>query len=216
MPESQRQKQRKLIENLKREGWLRTPRVIKAFESIKREDFVPVRFRQHAYADEPLPIGEGQTISAPSMVAIMTELLEPKSGDVVLEIGAGSGYQAAILSKLVKKLYTVELEPGLAEQAEDSLKKAGCRNVEVIAGDGAKGYPKAEPFDKIIITCAAPEVPEPLKKQLKPGGILIAPVGGSFSQILITLRKKKSNSFEKKKHMRCVFVPLRTQPRQGH
>ena len=198
-----------LIERLKREGWLRTARVIRAFEAVRREDFVPARFRDQAYVDEPLPIGEGQTISAPSMVAIMTELLEPRSDDNVLEVGAGSGYQAAILSQLVKKVYTIELEPQLAEQARKNLKRADCKNVEVIVGNGSKGYPNAQPFDKIIMACAAAEVPEPLKKQLKPGGILIAPIGGSFSQILITLKKKKENRFEKVRHMRCVFVPLR-------
>jgi len=206
--QSGEQRQR-LIENLKQGGWLRTIRVTKAFQKVRREDFVPRRFREAAYIDEPLPIGEGQSISAPGMVAIMTELLEPKPGDSVLEVGTGSGYQAAILSKLVKKVYTTELEPRLAGEAKEKLKKAGCSNVEVVIGDGSGGYPKAAPFDRIVITCAAAEVPAPLKQQLKTGGMLVAPVGGSFTQILTRLKKKKNGRFEKNEYLRCIFVPLR-------
>lgn len=202
-------RKQRLIRNLREEGWLRTARVISAFRKMRREDFVPPRYRDAAYVDEPLPIGLGQTISAPSMVAIMTELLETKPGDKILEVGAGSGYQAAILSWLVKKVYTVEFDPHLARQAEDNLSKAGCKNVEVIVGDGSKGYPKAKPFDKIIITCATPDIPGALKDQLRPGGILIAPVGPPHSQILTSLRKRSDGGFEEKNHMYCVFVPLR-------
>ncbi len=218
-------RKQRLISSLKEEGWLRTPRVIRAFENVNRKDFVPARFRDAAYIDKPLPIGKGQTISAPSMVAVMTELLEPKSTDRVLEIGTGSGYQAAILSMLVKNVCTIELEPTLAKSAEENLRKAGCKNVRVIVGDGSRGYNSRESnetplawgkhasrigvFDKIIITCAAPEIPEALKKQLKTGGILVAPVDGMFSQVLTVLKKKEKDRFERKRYMRCVFVPLR-------
>jgi len=202
-----------MIRQLKEEGWLRTPRVIRAFERVDRGDFVPRRYRDAAYVDEPLPIGEGQTISAPSMVAVMTELLEPGPGDRVLEIGAGSGYQSAILSLLVKKVYAIELETLLVAQASERLKKVGCNNVEIIVGDGSKGHAEKAPYDKTIMACAAEEVPAALKEQLKAGGILIAPVGGPFMQILTTLKKTGKNRFEEKQHMRCSFVPLRRSPR---
>ena len=202
-PESQR-----LIEHLIREGYLKTPGVIEAFRQVPRQFFVPEEAERNAYADYPLPIGRGQTISAPHMVAIMTELLEPKKTDKILEIGAGSGYQAAILAKLVRKVYSVELEKGLVEFAKSNLAKAGITNVEVMRGDGSKGCAKAAPYDKIIITCACEKVPDALFRQLKVGGILIAPVGGSWLQELKLYRKMKSG-IEEKNYGGCVFVPMR-------
>lgn len=202
------ERRKRLVERLKEEGHLRTPRVIRAFLEVPRELFVPKDMRQHAYADEPLPIGSGQTISAPHMAAIMTELLEPRKGDKVLEVGAGSGYQAAILSRLVKKVYTVELERGLAEKASRALEKAGCTNVQVKVGDGSKGWKEHAPFDKVIVTCGAGDIPEPLVGQLKEGGKMAIPVGGSWQQELIIGRKKKGRLL-KERHGGCVFVPLR-------
>ncbi len=201
-------KKQALISQLIQEGWLKTKRVIKAFTQTPRENFVLDNYRDYAYADEPLPILGGQTISAPSMVAVMTELLEPKETDKVLEIGAGSGYQAAILGRLVKRVYTVEFDPNLAEFAEKTLKKTGIKNVEIIIGDGSKGYIKEAPYDKIIITCASPSFPKPLIEQLKISGIIIAPLGGEWHQTL-TLGIKKKSGGEKKEHMACVFGPLR-------
>lgn len=197
-----------LVRNLINEGYLKTLRIIKAFKSVDRSVFVPKEHRIHAYADYPLPIGRGQTISAPHMVAIMTELLEPQKTDKVLEIGAGSGYQAAILSKLVNKVYTIELDPELADFAKENLKKAGIKNVEVIVGDGSKGYEKEAPYDKIILTCATEDFPKPLIEQLKEGGIIMGPLGDSFFQNLIVARKIKGR-LERKNYGGCVFVPLR-------
>ena len=199
---------KELIESLKRKGYLKSRKVISAFQSIPREEFIPKKFRDHAYVDRPLPTGVGQTISAPHMVAIMTELLEPKSGDKVLEIGGGSGYQAAILSRLVKKVYAIELEKSLASFAETNLRNVGIRNVEVITADGRDGYKKDAPYDKIIVTCATEKIYDDWKEQLKDNGIILAPVGGSFVQTLVK-GVKKNHWFETEDILECVFVPLR-------
>ena len=201
-------KRKALIEQLKREGYLKSERVIKAFESVPREDFVPEECRAHAYDDEPLPLFAGQTISAPSMIAVMLELLELKPGDRVLEVGAGSGYNAALLSKLVKEVCAIELDPGLADFARDNLRRAGIKNVKVMQGDGSMGYGKASPYDKIIITCACPEIPEPLIRQLKEGGRVVAPVGGGWRQELV-LGIKKGDRLRTRDCGGCIFVPLR-------
>jgi protein-L-isoaspartate(D-aspartate) O-methyltransferase len=198
----------RLIQNLIDQGYLKTPEVIQAFESVPREEFVLPNDRNFAYADYPLSIGFGQTISAPHMVAMQTELLEPKKTDKVLEVGAGSGYQAAILSKLVRKVYTVEVAPELVEFARENLKRARITNVEVILGDGSLGYPKEKPYDKIIVTCACPEIPKALTDQLRFGGLIVIPVGGGFYQELI-LAKKTKEGLERRNYGGCVFVPLR-------
>ena len=199
---------KELIKRLKEEGWLKTPRIIKAFQQIDRSIFLPDELKRFAWVDEPLPIGRGQTISAPHMVARMTELLRPERQDKVLEVGAGSGYQAAILSKLVKEVITIELEPELAKRARENLKKAGCRNVRVLQGDGSKGYPEEAPYDKIIVTCACPEIPEELVRQLKEGGRIVIPVGGPGYQVL-TLGIKEKGKLRLERYGACVFVPLR-------
>jgi len=201
-------KKQVLISQLIQGGWLKTNRVIETFKQIPRENFVLDSHKNYAYADEPLHILGGQTISAPSMVAVMTELLKPKATDIVLEVGAGSGYQAAILSRLVKKIYTIELDHNLAEFAERNLKKTGIKNVEIIIGDGSKGYAKHAPYDKIIMTCATQSFPEPLIEQLKINGIILGPLGAEWHQIL-TLGIKKKSGLQKKEYMACVFVPLR-------
>lgn len=201
-------KRKNLTDRLIAEGFLKTPKIIKVFGEVPREEFVLPRGRDYAYADTPQGIGYGQTISAPHMVAIMTELLEPKPKDKVLEVGTGSGYQAAILSKLVKTVYTTELTSELVEFARANLQRAGCKNVKLIRGDGAKGYPKEAPYDKVIVTCACPEIPKSLIEQLKQGGVLIAPVGGAWMQDLKLCKKTKSG-VEEKSYGGCVFVPLR-------
>ncbi len=199
----------RLIENLKRYGYLRSKKVEDAMLAVKREDFVPDNMRNLAYRDTPLEIGFGQTISAPHMVALMCEELELEEGLKVLEIGAGSGYHAAIISKIIGekgKVYTVERIPELVEFAKNNLKKAGIENVEVILGDGSLGLPEHAPYDRILVTCSAPDIPQPLVEQLKEGGILLIPVGRTFS-ILIKGRKRHGK-LEKREICECAFVPL--------
>ena len=202
------QTKKELLRSLRRSGYLKTPGIVRAFGKIRREDFLPAGQRPYAYIDQPLPIGAGQTISAPHMVAMMTELIKPEPKDKVLEVGGGSGYQAAILSKLVKKVYSIELDPMLVSFADANLKRTGIRNVEMMQGDGNKGCPKARPYDKIIVTCATPEIFDAWIEQLKTGGMILAPVGGGFSQDLIELKKTKKG-MQKTSHGGCVFVPLR-------
>ncbi len=197
-----------MVIKLVKDGYLDSKRIIKVFMDTPRHLFVREEDEKSAYADYPLPIPAGQTISAPHMVAMMTELLEPKAKDKVLEIGAGSGYQAAILSKLVKKVYSIEVDPELVSFAKQNLKRAGIKNVEVVRGDGSRGYEKAKPYDKIIVTCATPEIFGSWIKQLKTNGILLAPVGGGFYQELIRIRKTKKE-LERKNFGGCAFVPLR-------
>jgi len=202
------EQRKRMIEHLEAEGYLKTKKVRDAFLDVPRHLFVPKELRRNAYDDYPLPIGGGQTISAPHMVAIMTELLEPKKTDKVLEIGAGSGWQAAVLSRLVRKVYSVELEQHLADFAKSNLARAGITNVEVLRGDGAKGLPAHAPYDRIIVTCACGKVPDALFRQLKARGILIAPVGGSWFQELKLFRKMRTGMKEEN-HGGCIFVPLR-------
>jgi len=197
-----------LLSKLIGKGYLKSEKVIEAFREVPRENFVSETDRASAYGDYPLSIGHGQTISAPHMVAIMTELMHPRKSDKVLEIGAGSGYQAGILSKLAGNVYTIEFNPALAVLARSNLEKSGCTNVNVFIGDGSKGYPQYAPYDKIIITCATPEIFQAWKEQIKEGGIIIAPVGGFYHQDLKLVRKTREG-FREECHGGCVFVPLR-------
>ncbi len=186
---------------------IKDERVLQVMREVPREEFVPADIKYAAYDDCALPIGEGQTISQPFMVAIMTECLSLKGGEKVLEIGTGSGYQAAILSKLAKKIYTIERIAPLAKRASDILKNIGYSNVEVLVRDGTLGYPEQAPFDGIIVTASCPEIPGPLVKQLADGGRLILPLGDRFHQILTTVTKQgKKISVEES--IGCVFVPL--------
>lgn len=189
-----------------RERGIKDERVISAMEEVPRHKFVPKEMRKYAYYDCPSPIGEGQTISQPYMVALMSELLELKGDEKVLEIGTGSGYQTAILSKLAKTVVSVEIKENLAENARKTLGKTGCRNVSVITGDGSKGYVKDAPYERIIVTAACEEVPEELFLQLDDGGILVIPVGGML-QTLWKIRKSK-DKFSEEAITSCVFVPL--------
>src|SRR5712691_496035 len=171
-------RERMVREQIEARG-VRSPEVLAAMRAVPRHLFVPTEFRSSAYEDRPLPIGYGQTISEPAIVGLMTELLVPRRSHRLLEIGTGSGYQAAVLSGLVKQVYTIEIIEALANAARARLESLGYRNVVVRAGDGYKGWPEAAPFERIILTSAPPEVPEALVNQLRPGGRLVAPVGNS-------------------------------------
>ncbi|WP_255334107.1 protein-L-isoaspartate O-methyltransferase [Methanosarcina sp. KYL-1] len=185
-------------------------KVRQAMLRVPRHSFVPEYARSAAYADTPLDIGCGQTISAPHMVAIMCELLELSEGLKVLEIGAGSGYNAAVMAELIGKsghVYTVERIESLVCFAKDNLRKTGYKNITVLLEDGSIGYSKYAPYDRIVVTCAAPEIPEPLVEQLKPGGIMIIPVGDYFQE-LILVKKDKKGKIKKENRGGVVFVPL--------
>lgn len=182
-------------------------RVLDAMKKVRRHLFIPEALWGSAYDDIALPIGEGQTISQPYMVAAMTELLELTGDEKVLEIGTGSGYQAAVLAELAREVYTIERIPRLADEARLRLEGLEYRNVTVLTGDGSRGLEEKSPFDRIIITAAAPELPEIVVKQLKEGGIIIAPVGDRTSQVVIKGRKKKGVLAEEF-HTPCIFVPL--------
>jgi protein-L-isoaspartate(D-aspartate) O-methyltransferase len=181
--------------------------VLRVMGKVPRHEFVPANVRSHAYQDSPLPIGHGQTISQPFIVAFMTEKLEPKATDKVLEIGTGSGYQAAVLAELVAQVYTIEIVDALAKRAETDLKRLGYTNVFVRSGDGYKGWPEAAPFDAIIVTCAPERVPAPLTGQLKEGGRMIIPVGSSWNQELVLLRKQ-GGKLERHAVLPVRFVPM--------
>ena len=188
---------------------VRDRHVLDAMRSVPREAFVEPGFEEFAYEDGPLPIGQGQTISQPYIVALMTELLEPKSGDVVLEVGTGSGYQAAVLAKLVARVYTIEIVPELAKSATLRLEQLGYRNVEVRLGDGYYGWREHGPYDGIIVTAAANAIPPPLIEQLRPGGRMLIPVGAPFSaQELIVLTKEANGKVSTRSVLPVAFVPL--------
>jgi len=182
-------------------------RVIAVMGKVPRHEFVPEHLRRDAYRDYPLPIGEGQTISQPFVVAFMTEQLEPKPTDRVLEVGTGSGYQAAVLSELVAQVYTIEILTDLAQRAAVDLKRLGYTNVHVRAGDGYLGWAEPAPFDSIIVTCAPQQVPQPLVDQLKEGGRMIIPVGRAWNQELVLLRKMHGK-LEQRAVLPVSFVPM--------
>jgi protein-L-isoaspartate(D-aspartate) O-methyltransferase len=190
------------------------PGVLKAMAEVPRHEFVPQPLREYAYSDSALPIGFGQTISQPYIVAFMTERLEPKPSDKVLEIGTGSGYQAAVLSKLVAEVYTIEIVEPLGERAKADLQRLGFANVRVRIGDGYRGWPEAAPFDAIILTSAVSEVPEPLIGQLKEGGRMIAPLGPSYYQDLYLL-KKRGGKLERRAVLPVRFVPMTGEALKG-
>lgn len=210
------EERKKLVEMLKSGGLIRSSLVEEAFLSIPREFFIPEQLRVYAYDDTPLPIGYGQTISAPHMVAIMTEELRVKPGDTVLEIGTGSGYQAAILAHIVSKklgghVYTVERIPQLARRAVVNIASARpdlLPYTTVVVGDGSKGVEFFQPYDRIIVTAAAPRIPDPLLQQLKPGGIMVIPVGDRWEQILQIITKDERGYVRIRDSIPCVFVPL--------
>ncbi len=182
-------------------------RVAAAMRAVPRHEFVPAERRDEAYDDHPLPIGHNQTISQPFIVAFMTEQLKPKPGDKVLEIGTGSGYQAAVLAGLVAEVYSIEIVDELARQATATLKRLGYQNVQVRSGDGYSGWPEKAPFDSIIVTCAPENVPRALVEQLKEGGRMVIPVGEMHDQTLY-LMEKRGDALEKKAVLAVRFVPM--------
>jgi len=186
---------------------IKNQKVLDAFYKVQRHKFVPEELRNTAYADFPVPIGEGQTISQPYIVALMTECLGLTGQEKVLEIGTGSGYQAAILAELSKEVYSIERFEKLAQRAEGTLKESGYTNIKLEVGDGTLGWKEAAPFDRIIITAASPRIPLPLAEQLKENGKLILPLGESLSQVL-TVVEKKNGKLESIQVCGCVFVPL--------
>ena len=183
------------------------PLVLKAMRKVPRHEFVPSALQTMAYADHPLPIGEYQTISQPYIVALMTESVGLKGNDRVLEIGTGSGYQAAILGEIAKEVYTIEIIASLADSAKEKLKKLGYKNISVKTGDGYQGWPEHAPFDAILVTAAPDHIPEPLKKQLAEGGRMVIPVADSYPQRLLLLEKKEGEL--KESYITGVmFVPM--------
>lgn len=188
---------------------IRNERVLAAMGRVPRHEFVPAGLRSSAYDDHPLPIGHGQTISQPYVVAFMTEAIDPRPGDRVLEVGTGSGYQAAVLSGLVKEVFTIEIIDDLAARAAADLKRLSYTNVHVRSGDGYQGWPEEAPFDAILVTCGPEEIPPPLVAQLKDGGRMIIPVGPAGDQRLVLLRKQGANL------LRESVLPVRFVPMTG-
>lgn len=186
---------------------IKDEQVLNAMKKVPRHLFVDESIQYKAYDDMALPIGEGQTISQPYMVAIMTELLELKGNEKVLEIGTGSGYQAAILAELSREVYTIERVDVLAQNAEERFLSLGYTNIHAKAGDGTLGWPEEAPFDRIMITAATPKIPDVLMEQLSEEGIIIAPVGERFSQQLLKCTKSQGK-YSDEYHTPCIFVPL--------
>ncbi len=186
-----------------------SPQVIAAMEKVERHRFVPKELTALAYLNRPLPIGHGQTISQPFIVGLMSDLMKVKAGDKVLEIGTGSGYQAAILAEMTSSVYSIEIIEALGKEAGERLQAQGYRNVRTRVGDGYYGWPEAAPFDAIMVTAAASHVPPPLIKQLKPGGRMVIPLGTQFmTQSLMLVEKKQDGSVTTSQILPVRFVPL--------
>ncbi|MCX7945100.1 MAG: protein-L-isoaspartate(D-aspartate) O-methyltransferase [Deltaproteobacteria bacterium] len=186
---------------------IRDEKVLSAMSKVPRERFIPIQLIDRAYDDGPLPIGEGQTISQPYIVAYMTEQLRLKGGERVLEIGTGSGYQAAVLAEIVKEVYTIEIIETLSKRAESVLKELGYKNIKFKVGDGYFGWEEHAPFDAIMITAAPPKIPQPLLQQLKVGGRLIAPVGETYQELVLIT--KTETGIKQDSLIPVIFVPMR-------
>jgi protein-L-isoaspartate(D-aspartate) O-methyltransferase len=188
------------------------PRVLAAMRKVPRHLFVPEQSLGQAYGDHPVPIGHGQTISQPYIVAFMTEAVGLRGGETVLEVGTGSGYQAAILAEIAAKVYTIEIVTPLAEEARRRLQRLGYENVHVRDGDGYQGWPEAGPFDAIVVTAAAPRIPAPLEEQLRDGGRLVIPLGDDWQELVLVTRH--GDDFERKRLLPVRFVPMTGKVRQ--
>lgn len=197
----------KMVEQQIRRRGVRNARVLGAMEKVPRHRFVPKPLIDQAYTDSPLSIGKGQTISQPYMVALMTALLDPKPEDRVLEVGAGSGYQTAILAELAGEVYSIERIPELAEEADRLLSELGYENISIRVGDGSKGWVEASPFAGILVTAGAPDVPAPLLEQLALDGRLVIPIGGAYHQTLYRILRDAKGT-QRSAGTGCVFVPL--------
>ena len=191
---------------------VRDPLTLAALRKVPRHMFVPAASAAQAYEDHPLPIGHGQTISQPYVVAFMTEALNLRGGESVLEVGTGCGYQAAVLAEIAARVHTIEIVEALAVEAAARLKRLGYANVSVRAGDGYQGWPEAAPFDAIVVTAAAPHVPEPLRQQLRDGGRLIVPVGDEWQELVLVTRH--GERFEEQRVLPVRFVPMTGKVRQ--
>jgi len=196
----------KMVETQIKARGVKDSRVLSAMLKVERHLFVPKDLQTSAYTDQPLPIGEGQTISQPYIVALMTDLLELKGGEKVLEVGTGSGYQAAVLAELVREVYTIEIIETLANSSEILLLQLGYKNIKVKAGDGYLGWPEVAPFDAIIVTCAPDHIPKPLLEQLKEGGRMVMPVGAYTQELKKII--KRSGKIETKDIIPVIFVPM--------
>ena len=205
-PDYDKERNRMVDEQIVYRG-VRDPRVLSAMRRVPRHEFMPEALRSEAYGDHALPIGSGQTISQPYIVALMTELLELAGKERVLEIGTGSGYQAAVLAELSEKVFSVERVKALAEKARAVLDRLGYQRVAMKVYDGTYGWKEMGPFDAIIVTAAAPEVPQALVEQLKEGGRMVVPVGERYSQVLLKLIRT-AEGVRRETHIPCVFVPL--------
>jgi protein-L-isoaspartate(D-aspartate) O-methyltransferase len=207
-----RQRKESLINHLIAGGVLKTPRIIEAFKKIPRHLFVRKNYLGHAYDDIPLPTHQGQTISQPYTIAVMTEALEPRIGEKILEVGAGSGYQAALLGYCVGskgRVITIELKSKLVEFSRKNIKKTKLKNVRVILGDGKEGYVKESPYDKCMITAACREIPKSVIEQVKIGGRIVAPINDFFNQKMMVIDKLSKKKLKKEDLGSFIFVPLR-------
>jgi protein-L-isoaspartate(D-aspartate) O-methyltransferase len=200
-----RARERMVVEQIEARG-VRDAQTLRAMRKVARHLFVPPASTSAAYADHPLPIGHGQTISQPYIVAFMTEALGLKGGERVLEIGTGSGYQAAVLAEIAAQVYSIEIVEPLALEARQRLERLGYANAQVRAGDGYLGWPEAAPFDAIMVTAAAPRIPEPLKQQLKDGGRLVLPVGDDYQELVIVTRRGERH--DERRVLPVRFVPM--------
>jgi protein-L-isoaspartate(D-aspartate) O-methyltransferase len=211
-PDYVAERERLVRESMEARG-IRNPDVLRAMRETPRHEFMPEQVRKFAYEDRPVPIGHAQTISQPSLVAFMSETLDVSKEHRVLEIGTGSGYQAAILAALAKEVYTIEIVPQLAKSAAETFKRLDIRNIITKEGNGYKGWPEKAPFDRIILTAAPPELPQTLVDQLKPGGKLLAPVGKTvLEQELLLVEKSKTGEVTKRAILAVRFVPMVQEP----
>lgn len=204
-----RQERHQMVKTGIEDQGISDPKVLEAMRHVPRHLFVPQGYQEYAYQNRPLPIGHDQTISQPFIVGYMTAMLDLKAGEKVLEIGTGSGYQAAVLSEITPYVYTIEIIKALGKQAHARFDKLGYSTIEVKIGDGYKGWPKHAPFDAIILTAAPPEIPQPLINQLKPGGTLVAPVGStSKTQYLTKITKSEDGEIHRQRKLPVRFVPM--------